>query len=103
MNIMELRAAQFQLRQRIRRAIARLHTTFRCAGIGAIAARADHHDSLRESPHAGMAKSFFAALPGKKKEVWMQSKGQIDFYDDHRLIDPSADLIASFSRPNAGL
>jgi len=26
----------------------------------------------------------------------MQSKGQIDFYDDHRLIDPSADVIAGF-------
>jgi uncharacterized protein len=43
-----------------------------------------------------LAKSFFAALPGTKKEVWMQSKGQIDFYDDRRLIDPSADLIADF-------
>lgn len=43
-----------------------------------------------------LAKSFFAALPGKKKEVWTQSKGQIDFYDDHRLIDPSADHIARF-------
>lgn len=43
-----------------------------------------------------LAKSFFASLPGRKKEVWMQSKGQIDFYDDHRLIDPSADVIARF-------
>jgi len=43
-----------------------------------------------------LAKRFFAAVPGKKQEVWMQSKGQIDFYDDHRLIDPSADVIAGF-------
>jgi fermentation-respiration switch protein FrsA (DUF1100 family) len=49
-----------------------------------------------------LAKSFFAALPGKKKEVWMQSQGQIDFYDDHRLIDPSADLIARFFEAEAG-
>lgn len=49
-----------------------------------------------------LAKSFFAALPGKKTEVWMQSKGQIDFYDDHRLIDPSADLIARFFAAEAG-
>ena len=33
----------------------------------------------------------------------MQSKGQIDFYDDHRLIDPSADLIARFFEAHAGL
>jgi fermentation-respiration switch protein FrsA (DUF1100 family) len=43
-----------------------------------------------------LAKSFFAALSGEKEEVWVQSKGQIDFYDDHRLIDPAADLIARF-------
>jgi dienelactone hydrolase len=43
-----------------------------------------------------LARSFFAALPGKKTQAWMQSKGQIDFYDDHRLIDPAADLIARF-------
>ena len=50
-----------------------------------------------------LAKSFFAALPGKKQEVWMQSKGQIDFYDDHRLIDPAADLIGEFFAAEAAI
>lgn len=43
-----------------------------------------------------LAKKFYAALPGTKQQIWLQSKGQIDFYDDPHLIDPSADGIARF-------
>ena len=43
-----------------------------------------------------LAKTFYAALPGKKQQEWLSSKGQIDFYDDPRLIDPSADRAAQF-------
>jgi fermentation-respiration switch protein FrsA (DUF1100 family) len=54
------------------------------------------------SEHAltpALARAFFAELAGPKAEVWMESKGQIDFYDDPALIEPAADLLAEhFSR-----
>jgi quinol monooxygenase YgiN len=31
-----------------------------------------------------------------KHELWLQSQGQIDFYDDPRLISPAADAVAAF-------
>jgi fermentation-respiration switch protein FrsA (DUF1100 family) len=42
-----------------------------------------------------LARKFYASVSGRKSEVWLQSQGQIDFYDDPRLIDPAADAIAS--------
>lgn len=41
-----------------------------------------------------LARAFFAELSGPKAEVWMESKGQIDFYDDPVLIEPAADRLA---------
>ena len=41
-----------------------------------------------------LARAFFADLAGPKVEVWMESKGQIDFYDDPELIEPAADRLA---------
>jgi hypothetical protein len=41
-----------------------------------------------------LARSFFSALPGPKTEVWVDSKGQIDFYDDPAMIEPAADRLA---------
>jgi uncharacterized protein len=49
------------------------------------------------SEHAlapALARAFFAELRGPKSEVWMESKGQIDFYDDPALIEPAADRLA---------
>ena len=43
-----------------------------------------------------LAKRFYETLPGVKEQCWLQSKGQIDFYDDPRLIEPSADRVARF-------
>jgi fermentation-respiration switch protein FrsA (DUF1100 family) len=43
-----------------------------------------------------LAKRFFTALPGPKQQHWLDSNGQIDFYDDPRLIEPAADSIARF-------
>lgn len=41
-----------------------------------------------------LARAFHETLPGDAKElVWMESKGQIDFYDDPALIEPVADLL----------
>jgi uncharacterized protein len=33
-----------------------------------------------------------------KRELWLESKGQIDFYDDPKLIAPAADAVAAFLR-----
>jgi hypothetical protein len=47
-----------------------------------------------------LARSFYAALAGEKRELWVESKGQIDFYDDPALIEPAADQLAKFFRTN---
>ena len=45
-----------------------------------------------------LARSFYGDLGGEKKEIWMESKGQIDFYDDPALINPVADALAEHFR-----
>jgi hypothetical protein len=47
-----------------------------------------------------LARSFYAALACEKREIWVESKGQIDFYDDPALIEPAADHLARFFRTN---
>ena len=52
---------------------------------------------LVHSEHAlapPLARTFYATVQSSKSELWLQSKGQIDFYDDPRLIEPAADAIA---------
>jgi uncharacterized protein len=44
----------------------------------------------------GLARSFYAAVTSPKQELWLESQGQIDFYDDPRLITPAADAVAAF-------
>jgi fermentation-respiration switch protein FrsA (DUF1100 family) len=51
---------------------------------------------LVHSEHAlapPLARSFYATVRTPKSELWLQSPGQIDFYDDPRLINPAADAI----------
>lgn len=48
-----------------------------------------------------LARKFFAGLPGLREELWLQSTGQIDFYDDGKLIGAAADAIARFFRAHA--
>jgi uncharacterized protein len=43
-----------------------------------------------------LAKQFHARLTAPKKELWIPSQGQIDFYDDPRLIAASADAAAAW-------
>ena len=43
-----------------------------------------------------LARAFFAALTPDKEELWVNSKGQIDFYDDPELMGLAAERIASF-------
>jgi hypothetical protein len=45
-----------------------------------------------------LARSFFAALAGPKAEKWLQSHGQIDFYDTPALIEPAAEQLAHHFR-----
>lgn len=43
-----------------------------------------------------LARKFFAGLAGPHEELWLNSKGQIDFYDDARLIGAATDAIVQF-------
>ena len=43
-----------------------------------------------------LARSFFAALAGPKRELWVE--GQIDFYDRPERIGPAADALAEHFR-----
>ena len=52
---------------------------------------------LVHSEHAlapPLARQFYSAVTALKSELWLESQGQIDFYDDMRLINPAADAIA---------
>jgi uncharacterized protein len=43
-----------------------------------------------------LAHAFYSAVTSPKHELWLQSQGQIDFYDDPKLITPAADAVAGF-------
>jgi dienelactone hydrolase len=45
-----------------------------------------------------LARSFYEGLAVKKSLTWLESKGQIDFYDDPQLIGRAADALAAFFR-----
>jgi len=45
-----------------------------------------------------LAHSFYSAVRSRKQELWLKSQGQIDFYDDPKLITPAADAVAAFVR-----
>jgi hypothetical protein len=45
-----------------------------------------------------LARAFYARLSAPKQQLWLDSKGQIDFYDDPRLIDAAADAITAHFR-----
>jgi hypothetical protein len=51
---------------------------------------------LIHSEHAlapALARNFYAAVRAPKSQLWLESQGQIDFYDDPRLINPAVDAI----------
>jgi uncharacterized protein len=41
-----------------------------------------------------LAHAFYSAVESPKRELWIDSEGQIDFYDDPNLINPAADAVA---------
>jgi fermentation-respiration switch protein FrsA (DUF1100 family) len=43
-----------------------------------------------------LAHAFYAAVKSPKQELWLRSQGQIDFYDDPKLIGPATDAAAAF-------
>ncbi|HZM18184.1 MAG TPA: alpha/beta hydrolase [Gaiellaceae bacterium] len=45
-----------------------------------------------------LAHAFYSAVKSPKHELWLESQGQIDFYDDPELISPAADAVAAFLR-----
>ncbi|MEM6293752.1 MAG: alpha/beta hydrolase [Myxococcota bacterium] len=50
------------------------------------------------------ARSFASRLGGPHEMVWVESQGQIDFYDDPNRIEPAADRLSNFFaqvRPSA--
>jgi fermentation-respiration switch protein FrsA (DUF1100 family) len=50
-----------------------------------------------------LAHAFHAAVKSPKQELWLQSQGQIDFYDDPKLIGLATDAVAALcERVNAG-
>jgi uncharacterized protein len=45
-----------------------------------------------------LAHAFYSAVNSPKQELWLVSQGQIDFYDDPKLVAPAADAVAAFLR-----
>jgi uncharacterized protein len=45
-----------------------------------------------------LAHAFYSAVESPKQELWLESEGQIDFYDDPKLVTPAADAVAAFLR-----
>jgi len=43
-----------------------------------------------------LAHAFYSAVRSPKNKLWLQSQGQIDFYDNPALINPAADAVAAF-------
>ncbi len=61
---------------------------------------------LVHSEHAlapSLARKFYATVTSAKCELWLDSVGQIDFYDDPRLIEPAAEAAAELFRRAGGL
>ena len=52
------------------------------------------HSEAALSPD--LARAFYAAVHAPKQELWLQSQGQIDFYDDPNLITPATEAVAAF-------
>jgi hypothetical protein len=41
-----------------------------------------------------LARRFFDALTAPKRELWLPSQGQFDFYDDPAIVGPAASALA---------
>ncbi|WP_446719469.1 hypothetical protein [Inquilinus sp. OTU3971] len=52
----------------------------------------------RRALFPGLARQFFESLLALKREIWLTSTGQIDFYDDPDLIADAVAQVALFFR-----
>jgi uncharacterized protein len=43
-----------------------------------------------------LAHAFYSAVESPKQQLWLESQGQIDFYDEPKLITPAADAVVAF-------
>lgn len=50
------------------------------------------HSERATSPD--LARSFYEALAGNKEQQWVETAGQLDFYDDHACIDAASAALA---------
>jgi uncharacterized protein len=48
-----------------------------------------------------LARQFYSGVASGKTQLWLESAGQIDFYDDRALIEPAADAAAEMFRTAA--
>jgi fermentation-respiration switch protein FrsA (DUF1100 family) len=48
-----------------------------------------------------LARKFYERVTTNKSELWLDSQGQVDFYDDERLIGPATDAIAALIQTTA--
>jgi uncharacterized protein len=48
-----------------------------------------------------LARQFYSGVTSEKTQLWLESAGQIDFYDDRALIEPAADAVAEMFRTTA--
>jgi fermentation-respiration switch protein FrsA (DUF1100 family) len=63
------------------------------------AARIEVPTTIIHSEHAlapPLARKFYDALVVRKSAAWLESKGQIDFYDDPALVARACDLLAEW-------
>jgi uncharacterized protein len=59
---------------------------------------------LVHSEHAlspALAREFYSGVTSEKSQLWLESAGQIDFYDDRALIEPAADAATELFRTAA--
>jgi hypothetical protein len=87
-----------QLRQRLRGPLIRLPAAVDASGAADTieAPVLIVHSEVALAPD--LARAFYAAVKSPKQELWLQSRGQIDFYDDPKLIAPATDAVAAFCR-----
>jgi len=45
-----------------------------------------------------LTRTFYGEVRSPKSDLWLDSQGQIDFYDDPKLIAPAADAVDAFLR-----
>jgi fermentation-respiration switch protein FrsA (DUF1100 family) len=56
------------------------------------------HSERSLSP--ALARSFYGSVKGPKQDLWVESQGQVDFYDDPELVGTVCNALSKFFRAN---